>query len=58
MSDLEVRQQASHMCDGFSCVDADLVVLDQQITHCKEEGDQVLDRLQALEQTIDTGGEG
>ena len=42
------------MHDGFLCVDADLVALDQQITHRKEEGDRVVDQLQALEQTAES----
>jgi hypothetical protein len=52
--DLEVRQQASHMRDGFSRVDADLVALDRRVSRRREEGDQVVDRLQALERTVES----
>ena len=50
--ELEVWQQASHMCDGFSCVDVDLVVLDERISCHKVEKDQMLNRVASLEQTV------
>ena len=50
--ELEVQQQASHMCDGFLRVDADLEALDGWISCHKVERGWMLNRLASLEQTI------
>ena len=50
--ELEVRQQASHMRDGFSHIDVDLETLDGQIDHHKTEKNQMLDRFDSLERTV------
>ena len=42
------------MQDGFSCVDADLEVLDGRIDHHKAERNQMLDRLNSLERTVES----
>ena len=52
--ELEVRQQASHMRDGFSRIDADLEALDGQISHHKVERDQMLNRVASLEWTVNS----
>ena len=52
--ELEVRQQASHMHDGFSHIDADLVALDKWISCHKVERDQMLDHVASLEQTVNS----
>ena len=52
--ELEVRQQASHMRDGFSRVDADLEALDGRIDRHKAERNRMLDRLDSLERTVES----
>ena len=52
--ELEVWQQVSHMCDGFSRVDANLEVLDGRIDHHKAERDQMLNRVASLERTVNS----
>ena len=52
--ELEVWQQASHMRDRFSCVDVDLETLDGRIDHHKVEKNQMLDRLDSLERTVNS----
>ena len=52
--ELEVWQQASHMHDGFSCIDADLEVLDGRIDRHKVERDQMMNCLAFLEWTVNS----
>ena len=52
--ELEVRQQASHMHDGFLHIDADSEALDGQIDHHKAERSWMLDHLGSLEKTINS----
>ena len=51
---MEVHQQASHMQDRFSCINADLEALDRGIDRHKAERNQMLDRLDSLERTINS----
>ena len=51
---MEVQQQASHMRDGFLCVDANLEVLDGQIDRHKAERDRMMNHLASLERTVNS----
>ena len=42
------------MHDGFSCIDADLEVLDKRISCHKVEKNQMLDHVASLEQTVNS----
>ena len=52
--ELEVHQQASHMRDRFSHVDADLEALDGRIDRHKAERNWMLDHLDSLEKTVNS----